>query len=175
MIPIPGTSKDTGKKRKLKAGGEAVQDPVKRPRLNPKKETKVKTKSPAKVQAQVEPKSPKVKHSKTTKGKGKGTAPADDEDDEDNSDLENHYLHGKSTQAETLNHDKSGSEEDLSELVHESVKSRGKKSSGLKQKFIPSTETPEQRDRRTIFVGNLPIGIAQKKVHYRGLCLLNPN
>lgn len=172
MIPIPGTSKGISKKRKIEADERGTaQEAVKRPKPSPKKETRVKTKtpSPAKHIAQIQSPLPKTKarkHSKAIKGKDKESTVSDDDEheDENNSDLENQYLHGKSRPVQMSNEDESENEEDLSELVHESVKSKGKQTTGIKQKFVPSDETPEQRDRRTVFVGNLPIGIAQKKV-----------
>jgi hypothetical protein len=52
--------------------------------------------------------------------------------------------------------------------VHESMKpgfKKGKeKVKGPKTKFVPSGETSGDRDRRTIFVGNLPIETAKSKV-----------
>ncbi|KAK0221430.1 hypothetical protein IW262DRAFT_1447863 [Armillaria fumosa] len=59
----------------------------------------------------------------------------------------------------------SESDEDPSKLVHESIAqtalSTGRASQ--KRKFVPSDETQDQRDLRTIFVGNLSIEVAQKK------------
>jgi RNA recognition motif-containing protein len=50
-------------------------------------------------------------------------------------------------------------------IVHESLKeSSSKDKASAKLKYAPADETPEQRDARTIFVGNLPIEVAQKKV-----------
>jgi len=58
-------------------------------------------------------------------------------------------------------------------LVHESLLKGGKsKSRSGKQKFVPSEETPEKRDQRTIFVGNLPIDVAKKRVRIVALDFL---
>lgn len=53
----------------------------------------------------------------------------------------------------------SDSEGDPSELVHETVKP--KKVKAKSQKYTPPNETPADRERRTIFVGNLPLECAQ--------------
>ena len=59
-------------------------------------------------------------------------------------------------------------EGDPSKLVHESVAVAGKaKSSSGKIKFIPPEETREQRDSRTVFVGNVPVEVVTSRV--RGL------
>src|SRR5262245_18213161 len=51
-------------------------------------------------------------------------------------------------------------------IVHESLKQNhtGKHKSGAKCNYAPEDETSEQRDARTIFIRNLPIEVAQKKV-----------
>ncbi|KAH8104758.1 hypothetical protein BXZ70DRAFT_614196 [Cristinia sonorae] len=60
----------------------------------------------------------------------------------------------------------SGDEEDSSQLVHESLlkggksRSRGKKSSA---KFVPEGETSEQRDARTIFIGNVAVEVVKSR------------
>jgi nucleolar protein 12 len=54
---------------------------------------------------------------------------------------------------------------DPAALVHESLQSGGKsKSRSGKQKYVPEDETPEKRDQRTVFVGNLPLAVASKRV-----------
>ncbi len=66
--------------------------------------------------------------------------------------------------------EESDDEGDPSTLVHESMR----KSPGDKKKkgyFVPLDETSEQRNQRTIFVGNLPIEVAEKKVGVQ-YCLL---
>ncbi|TFK68036.1 hypothetical protein BDN72DRAFT_769940 [Pluteus cervinus] len=58
----------------------------------------------------------------------------------------------------------SESDGDPSKLVHETVASPKKtKPSRKKTKYVPQDETPEQRDLRTIFVGNLTIEVAEKR------------
>lgn len=59
----------------------------------------------------------------------------------------------------------SDEEGDPSKLVHESVAvgSKPKTTSG-KVKYVPSEETPEQRDARTVFVGNVPVEVVKSKV-----------
>lgn len=59
----------------------------------------------------------------------------------------------------------SDEEGDPSTLVHESLvngsKGKGKKASA---KYVPQEETPEQRDARTIFVGNVSVDVAKSRV-----------
>ena len=65
----------------------------------------------------------------------------------------------------------SDEEVDPSQLVHESVaKPAGKSSRNRKSKHVPENETADQRDRRTVFVGNLSVEVAQKRV--RAIILL---
>lgn len=59
----------------------------------------------------------------------------------------------------------SDEEGDPSKLVHESVAAGGKtKSASGKVKFVPSEETAEQRDARTVFVGNVPVEVVKSRV-----------
>lgn len=58
-------------------------------------------------------------------------------------------------------------EEEDEELVHESLKaakSKKQRDRGRTTKYIPPNETSADRDRRTIFVGNLPVDVAKVKV-----------
>jgi nucleolar protein 12 len=71
-------------------------------------------------------------------------------------------------QASDAEIDDSNSADEDDEFVHESKKSasgekdRGKKQK--KQKFVPEEESKSDRDRRTIFIGNLPVETAKSKV-----------
>lgn len=65
--------------------------------------------------------------------------------------------------------DDSNSAEEDDEFVHESKKgtSSGEKDRGKKQKkqkYVPEDESKSDRDRRTIFIGNLPVETAKSKV-----------
>ena len=139
-----------------------------------KREMKIEIKASAK---EVEE---KVKARKM-KGKGKGKAKEinedEDEDDEEdnNSDLENAYLKSKTAKAKQVASEEAAAEkEDTDEaedseeegestqLVHESIQPKPKPAK--RQRFVPADETPEQRDRRTIFIGNLPSEVAHKRV-----------
>ena len=61
----------------------------------------------------------------------------------------------------------SDDEGEPSDLVHESLvkggQAKGQSRHG-KAKFAPSEETPEQRDARTIFVGNVAIEVTKSRV-----------
>ncbi|KAF9267576.1 hypothetical protein L218DRAFT_696497 [Marasmius fiardii PR-910] len=99
-------------------------------------------------------------------------------DDEDNSDLENAYLAGSSKQkAQAQEEEESEEERELVEEAdtevesdsdapppqHESLSKSSKRTKPKSAKLVPADETPEQRDARTIFVGNLALEVAQKK------------
>jgi nucleolar protein 12 len=59
------------------------------------------------------------------------------------------------------------SDDDVSSnLVHESLKGKSKTHSGKRAKYTPSGETQQQHDARTVFVGNLPVEVAQKRVGF---------
>jgi len=42
--------------------------------------------------------------------------------------------------------------------------SRSRATNRVRAKYVPKEETPEQRDLRTIFVGNLSVQVAQRRV-----------
>ena len=67
--------------------------------------------------------------------------------------------------------DTSDGDNDASHLTHESVAKTPKKIKAVstKSKFVPPDETTEQRDARTIFIGNLPVEVAQKRVRLLSL------
>ena len=52
-------------------------------------------------------------------------------------------------------------------LVHESVKAKGP--NHPVKRYVPDSETPTDRNRRTVFVGNLPVTVAQSKVNQHPL------
>lgn len=99
------------------------------------------------------------------KGKGKSKEDEAVDQEEENSDLENAYLQTHKDAPKSDHEEEVDTEEPL---VHESLQ-KGKKGSrsGPKAKFVPSDETPERRDQRTIFIGNLSVEVAQKKVRGR--------
>ena len=73
--------------------------------------------------------------------------------------------------------DTSESEADASRLVHETtVKSdrHGKTRSRQAHDHVPPDETKEQRDARTIFLGNIAIEVAKSKVYSGSLLVLAP-
>ena len=67
--------------------------------------------------------------------------------------------------------DASNGDNDPSRLVHESIAKTPKtvKVASTKSKFVPPDETAEQRDARTIFVGNLSVEVAAKRVRLLSL------
>jgi nucleolar protein 12 len=174
--PSPAPTK-TGVKRR----GDAVEDAVPAPS---KRKKSVNDEAQPSVQLIPGTNEPGPHSKKTKEGKGKGgskktttkeKAP-EEIGDEDNAGLEDAYKHkvrtgkqvarGSSRDEEQLN-DTSDSEEDASQLVHETmVKSvqRDKTRSRPVHHHVPPNETKEQRDARTIFLGNVPMEVAKSKV-----------
>ncbi|KAF9483522.1 hypothetical protein BDN70DRAFT_873836 [Pholiota conissans] len=163
--PIPGPSKNTIKKRELPIEKEAPNEvPSKRTKfaneyLSPKA---TKTTTPKKSSVKSKKAEPKAEKKSKEKGKAKEVDSDDDEIDK----LEEEYLNGKSA-APAKSADAGGSENDdegdSGELVHELLWKKNRKWRTPKTKHIPKEETLEQRDQRTIFIGNLPIELASKK------------
>ncbi|CED84895.1 FOG: RRM domain [Phaffia rhodozyma] len=62
-------------------------------------------------------------------------------------------------------------EEEEEDLIHESLREKKpKRDRGRnKTKYVPADETAEQKDSRTIFVGNLPIEVAKNKSYLHQL------
>jgi len=62
-----------------------------------------------------------------------------------------------------------------SNLVHETLRANEPKAGGKRHKFVPPDETQEQKDARTIFIGNVPPEVAQTRVSggLSCLCLVN--
>ncbi|KAH9480621.1 Nucleolar protein 12 [Psilocybe cubensis] len=164
---IPGPSKSTPtpvKKRKLDDVKEELDSSVKRVKSSIKTSDSntndvEKPKPEAKVVKIQKPK-------KAGKGKAKEIEP-DATDSEDDEKLEAAYLKGqaasKTGDKEVVSEEEDEEDVDPSTLVHESIKKSNKKSRAPKVKYAPSEETPELRDQRTVFVGNLPLDVASKK------------
>ena len=87
----------------------------------------------------------------------------DVDSDSENSDLEKAYAISSAVTSNVV-------ESDGEDPVHETlVKSTKQRVKTTKRKHVPEDETPEMRDRRTIFVGNLPLEVLSKTVriaHY---------
>ncbi|KAF7967612.1 hypothetical protein HWV62_33661 [Athelia sp. TMB] len=131
-----------------------------------------KGKKKAAVDAEIDSAPVEAKKSKKKKTKEKKALTSDD--DEDSADLETAYASkGASSAAVDSDPEVEQSEGDdnddvdPSTLVHESVAKTGKKKSSAaakpKAKYIPEDETPEKKDARTIFIGNLSVEVAQKR------------
>ncbi|EGN93820.1 hypothetical protein SERLA73DRAFT_171723 [Serpula lacrymans var. lacrymans S7.3] len=156
VSPAPGAS---DRKRKLKEGGERKE----------KKRSKATKDEDETMDKPASPKKEKSTKSPKQKGHSKKVAKEVKESDEENSDLEKSYPStSKQASQKGVDVDSDSDEEgDPSKLVHEALAKDGssnkKGSTGSKAKYIPEDETPEQRDARTIFVGNLSVNVAQKK------------
>jgi nucleolar protein 12 len=88
--------------------------------------------------------------------------------DEDDDSLETKHLAEKNTHSDASDHDDDDDGANPSLPTHESLlPAKSKRIRSSKPKYAPSDETAYQRDLRTIFIGNLPLEVAQKKV-----CLL---
>ncbi|VDC01324.1 unnamed protein product [Peniophora sp. CBMAI 1063] len=133
-----------------------------------------KTKSTTLPAAEVD--APRAGVKKTSKKRA--TASIDsDSDSDDNADVEEAYAARTITKltAPSTSADKSDSDSDRSDSddadapppVHESLlpkierRDRGKKKD--KTRYVPPGETKEQRDARTVFVGNVPVEVVKSK------------
>ena len=62
----------------------------------------------------------------------------------------------------------SGSDSDAGPPLHETLqnpsKRKRKRANTKKEKYVPEGETKEQRDARSIFIGNLPVTIVKSRV-----------
>ncbi|KAJ8501954.1 hypothetical protein ONZ51_g267 [Trametes cubensis] len=119
--------------------------------------------------------SPKKAPVKPAKQKAKKTAESSSESEEDEDAKLAERMHKKSKKSQSAQDAKKDSDDgsedsddegDPSNLVHESLlkgeKTKGQSRHG-KAKFAPSEETPEQRDARTIFVGNVAIEVTKSR------------
>lgn len=107
--------------------------------------------------------------------KSSQTAPNESEDDADQATMSSRPNLREAHSNTVRGNADSGSEEasdsddegDPSNLVHESL-TKGAKSRQRerhnKSKYIPPDETPERRNARTIFVGNVPVEVAKSRV-----------
>ncbi|KAJ1303601.1 hypothetical protein OPQ81_011784 [Rhizoctonia solani] len=65
------------------------------------------------------------------------------------------------THSESRSESDSDSDADAPPPLHESLTQTPKSERTQKKKYIPEGETPEQKDARTIFIGNLPASVAK--------------
>ena len=181
QIPTPRTKPSpTPTRTGVKRRGDAVEDAIPAP-------SKRKKSVNDKVQPSIRPipntHEPASHPKKTREGKGERVskkttrtekAPGES-GDEDNAGLEETYEHkvrpGKqvargSPRDEEHPNDTSDSEEDASQLVHETMVKNAKrdKTRSRHVHHVPPDETKEQRDSRTIFLGNVPMEVAKNKV-----------
>ena len=145
---------------------KGVDTPSKRAKPHPQSSEK------SKIIVQNDQKSDNAAKPKKKNGKGKGRAKqpvAESEGEDDDSDIEDAYATGKSAEKMTGGLDESdegeSDDEGPTKLIHESLQKKIKTTVRTpKLKYVPEDETPNLRDQRTIFVGNLPIELASKKV-----------
>ncbi|CAA7261564.1 unnamed protein product [Cyclocybe aegerita] len=175
--PIPGPSKGISKqKRKPEAEKIAPEKPHKRAKGSseptiPASKSKKDIPSPDKSKKQSVVEESAQKKSRKKEKEKEIKLPSDEEGSDDNSDLEIAYLNKEKRTKPTKEseQDVSDSSSDESEVdsnvpVHESqAKGARRRVKQPKKKTVLEDETPERRDQRTIFVGNLPIDVASKK------------
>ncbi|KAJ2922218.1 hypothetical protein H1R20_g14878, partial [Candolleomyces eurysporus] len=100
--------------------------------------------------------------------KGKESEDEDDDEEEEEGESED-IVDDEDEEAESApsasESESSSDEGEGGPPVHESLLKHQQSKAGKnrKKKYIPEDETTEMRDRRTIFVGNLPILLAQKR------------
>lgn len=161
---ISPSSNHVAKKRKLAPEAEFTID------SEPDRSKRVKSSSTksSKKGSTTTPQTKPHNGEKRLRSKGKTREAKEVEAEEDKSDLENEYLGAQLVHKPNALHDPEGDEEVSDEEpqhpVHESLrKDRKHNRAGAKTKFVPADETAERRDQRTIFIGNLPVEVAQKR------------
>ncbi|WWC60308.1 uncharacterized protein I303_102878 [Kwoniella dejecticola CBS 10117] len=88
------------------------------------------------------------------------------EDESDDSEGLNVEAGEQPSQEEDADEDEQESEADSEDMVHESLKAKAEKKAKKAKslgKYTPPGETAADKDRRTVFVGNLPLECAQQK------------
>jgi hypothetical protein len=163
---------------------QSIEAEVKRKR---KEEVKDPTSSPKRRKVEKHLDSLVEQPSKAAHKKGKvpkKVAPSNAEDDEDDPELENNYLRNlakpsKPARPETPSEQEKGDEEaplasghnsddeqDIVPPVHESTLNRTSSTSRITPKYVKPDESKEDKERRTIFIGNLPVETAKSKVRH---------
>ncbi|KAJ7125411.1 hypothetical protein C8R44DRAFT_783042 [Mycena epipterygia] len=178
QTPIPGSA-PPAKKRKIEA---AIPDSPQGQKKRVKPTTPV---SPPKVSLKAAKSTPakKSKRKEVVQPESDGDS-GSEEEDEDNSDLENAYLGKKKgpvikptapsadsddgeapidSEGNESGDADSDSDPDAPPPAHESLNKRLRVKPAKKAKIVPEGETSVQRDARTLFVGGLPVDVAQKK------------
>ncbi|KAF8755316.1 RNA recognition motif [Rhizoctonia solani] len=92
----------------------------------------------------------------------------DDSAEEDDAVVEDAYHQGKATvpnptkpKTSKLTSPKAKPNPDAPPPLHESLTQKPEAERPRKKKYVPEGETPDQRDARTIFIGNLPASVAK--------------
>lgn len=75
--------------------------------------------------------------------------------------LANSRTNRKSSTKKLDSESESESDCDAPPLIHESLAQKGENEKPRRKKNIPEGETTEQKDARTIFIGNLPASVAK--------------
>lgn len=142
-----------------------------------KKDKKSRSSTAVDVDKDSEEQAPRKRRSKASpevKGKGKKAGDDGNDDSEEEEAEEEAEAHigsepaGEVEQDEVIpsEHDDDSSDDGSSKIPqHESLAK--KKANTKKAKFVPEDETAEQRNARTIFVGNLPAQVAKSRVSFR--------
>ncbi|RXW16531.1 hypothetical protein EST38_g9328 [Candolleomyces aberdarensis] len=112
----------------------------------------------------------RAKKQQQRQGKGKESEDEEDVDEEEKEERESEDVEvddeDEGAESAASESESSSDEGEEDPPVHESLlKNQQNKKTGKnsKRKYVPEDETPEMRDRRTIFVGNLPMLLAQKR------------
>ena len=171
--PNPAPTK-TGAKRRGDAVEDAFPAPVKRKKsVNAKEQPSFQSTSSTNAPASHPKRAKEGKVHKVSKRTAK-TEKIQEEESGDEARVEEAYEHklrpgkqvtrGSSRDEEQLN-DTSDSEGDASQLTHETVKKAQRDRTRPRHvHHVPPDETKEQRDARTIFLGNVPTEVAKSKV-----------
>ncbi|KAI0667613.1 hypothetical protein C8Q78DRAFT_993946 [Trametes maxima] len=146
----------------------AIAGPSEKKRKATEETASVKTKKSRSDSKVPTPSSSKTPTKKAKKAKKAVESSSGSEEDEDAKLAERLQKKGKHVEEEDAAENSSDSDDegDPSTLVHESLlkdgPSKGQSRNG-KAKHVPSEESPEQRDARTIFVGNVAVEITKSR------------
>ena len=167
------TAANTGAKRRRDVLKDDFPAPLKRKKsVNTKGQSS--PRPPPTTKRESQPKADKEKKGeevpKRAKTKELSTESSDEEDDAGLEEAYERKVHPAtgSSRNEAQPSVSSDSEGETSQLVHETTvvkKDRRSKTRPGRVHHVPPDETKEQRDARTIFLGNVPIQVAKEKVY----------
>ncbi|KAF7290068.1 RRM domain-containing protein [Mycena chlorophos] len=179
--PIPAATQPPTKKRKI----EDVEGPKEKKRAKKLSPSRAKQVAPVPTKNKKTKKAPGPASPTAAESDSDADVDSESDSDDDDDELEAAYLRKAQTKSKPTPPDEDDKESEVEGDVdsasdsdadadpnappptHESLLPSAKrvrvKSTTKKTKFVPENETPAQRDARTLFVGGLPVEVAEKK------------